>query len=388
MKEKVAIVIAIALLAATDASPQATTTLMPALSVSTVHDDNVFSRPQGTADILTSLQPSLEGQLRSPTVNLQSVISFDMQRSARGTIPTTLAARRHAMFDGRVQSTPSVLLGVTGGYDRTETASDLSISAGVLLPRQRALSLQATPSVAFRVTSLTTITTQYDWTHQSLSGSPGSELHVAHLGLARRFSPRITWSVGYFERRFVDDLDVHRSHVGLLGWARELASGTKLSLQAGPRLTSSGVTPEVQAAFIRRTPLTQFLADYWRGDTMVLGVRGPVEVQRGTTTMTWTVRQRLNVGGTLAMFHNSSLDTAATTLYHASVVSTWRREPYIIAVSYGTDLQRGQLVLGLPANVRRNVLLARLTVAPRLSRAFRPPDDRDTPTTPATGAIQ
>ena len=180
MREKVAIVIAVALLAATDASPQATTTLMPALSVSTVHDDNVFSRPQGTADILTSLQPSLEGQLRSPTVNLQSLISFDMQRSARGTTPTTLAARRHAMFDGRVRSTPSVLLGVTGRYDRTETASDLSIDAGILLPRQRAQSLQATPSVAFRVTPLTTITTQYDWTHQSLSGSPGSDLHVAH----------------------------------------------------------------------------------------------------------------------------------------------------------------------------------------------------------------
>jgi hypothetical protein len=381
MRETFAVIIAVALLVAPDASAQTATSLMPALSVATVYDDNVFSQPQGTADIITSLQPSLEGQLRSPTVNLQSLMSFDMQRSARQTTPTTLAARRHAMFDGRVQSTPSVLLGLTGLYDRTETASDLSLSAGLLLPRQRAQSIQATPSVAFRVAPRTTMTSHYDWTHQALSGSPGSDLHVAHLGVARRSSPRTTWSVGYLERRFVDDAEALRSHVGLLGWAREFASGTKLSVQAGPRLSSGGVVPEVQAAFIRRTPATQIVADYWRGDTMVLGIRGPVEIDRGTTSMTWTVRRGLDLGTTLGVFHTTALDSADTTLYHATVVSTWRREPYIIAVSYGTDLQVGELVLGLPATVRRNVLLVRLSVAPRLSRAFRPPDDGHQPTT-------
>jgi len=384
MRQTIAVIIAVGLFVTPDANAQTTTTLMPALSVSTAHDDNVFSRPQGTADILTSLQPSLETQLRSPTVTLQSLMSFDMQRSARHTTPTTLAARRHAMFDGRVRSTPSVLLGLTGLYDRTETASDLSLTSGLLLPRQRAQSIQATPSVAFRVTPLTTITTHYDWTHQALSGAPGSELHIAHLGVARRSSPRTTWSVGYFERRFVDDVESLRSHVGLLGWARELAAGTTLSLQAGPRLSASGgVSPEMQAAFIRRTSGTQFLADYWRGDTMVLGVRGPVEVHRGTTSMTWTLRRRLDLGTTLGLFHTTALDMPGTTLYHASVVSTWRHEPYILTASYGTDLQRGDLGRSLPGGeqVRRNVLLVRLTVAPRLSRAFRPPDEADQPTT-------
>jgi hypothetical protein len=132
----------------------------------------------------------------------------------------------------------------------------------------------------------------------------------------------------------------------------------------------------------------QWLADYWRGDTMVLGVRGPVEINRAKTSVTWTARRRLDLGASFGMFHTTSLDSSGTTLYHASVVSTWRREPYIIAVSYGTDLQLGGVVLGLPANVRRNVLLVRLSVAPRLSRAFRPPDETDQPTTATQGAIQ
>jgi hypothetical protein len=323
-------------------------------------------------------------------MNLRSLVSFDMQRSARHTLPTTLAARRHAMVDGRVRSSPTVLLGVTGLYDRTETASDLSLSAGVLHPRQRAQSVQATPSIAVRVTPLTTISSHYDWTHQALLDSPGSGLHIAHLGVARQSSPRTTWSVGFFERRFVDEIEAVRSHVGLVGWARELGAGATLSLQAGPRITSSrGVTPEVQAAFIRRTPGTHVLANYWRGDTMVLGIRGPVEVERGTTSVTWTVRRRFDIGTTLGVFRSTARDAPVTTLYHAALVSAWRREPYLVTVSYGTVLQRGGGAFGGPADqdVRRNVLLVRLTVAPRLSRAFGPPADTVQPATLVTGVI-
>ncbi|HET9361525.1 MAG TPA: hypothetical protein VFO58_17355 [Vicinamibacterales bacterium] len=391
MTRRIPVVVAVGLLAATNAGAQeTTTTLAPAISVSTAHDDNVFSTPQGVTDIVTTIQPSLESQLRSPTVNLQSLVSFDMQQSARHTLPTTLAARRHAMFDGRVRTSPSVLLGLTGLYDRTETASDLSLNAGLLLPLQPAQILQTTPSVAFRVTPVLTITGHYDWTHQALIGSPASDLHIADLGVARQSSSRTTWSAGYIERRFVDDVAVFRSHASVLGWARELRAGTKLSLQAGPRITSSRVvTPEVRAAFIRQTPGTHVLVDYWRGDTMVLGIHGPVEVQRGTTSLTWTAHRRLNLGTTLGVFRSAALDAPATTLYHAALVSTWRHEPYLITVSYSTDLQRGSIALGGSAGeqVRRNVLLVRLTVAPRLSRAFRPPDDADQPARLATGVI-
>ena len=78
------------------------------------------------------------------------------------------------------------------------------------------------------------------------------------------------------------------------------------------------------------------------------------------------------------MFRSATLDAADAMVYHASVVSAWSREPYILAVSYGTDLQRGDIGRARPADeqVRRGVFLVRLTIAPRLSRAFRPPDDR------------
>ena len=65
MRPHVALVIAVALLAAPDARAQSTTTLMPAISVSTAHDDNLFSAPSGVGDVVTYLRPSLEGQYES-----------------------------------------------------------------------------------------------------------------------------------------------------------------------------------------------------------------------------------------------------------------------------------------------------------------------------------
>jgi hypothetical protein len=391
MRSIIAVVIVVELLAARDASAQAQATLVPSVSVSTVHDDNLFSSPTGIADVLTYVRPSLEGQYESRTVDLQSVISLDLQRSARHSALNAIDARRHAMFDGRFRSTPAFLVGVAARYDRTETPGDLNLDTGIMLGRQRARRVQFTPSVAYRVTPRTTISTQYDWTSETLSSAIGNDLHVARLGVARQSSPRTTWSARYLGRLFIDGDETQRSHAAVIGWAREMAPGTNLSLQAGPRVTSyGGVASEVLAALIRRTPRTRFLVDYWRGETIVLGIPGPVEIHSGTTRMSWALRRNLEIGTTVGVFNTTTLDEAEAMVYHASVIGAWSREPYILAVSYGSDLQRGDIRSHRSADehVRRGILLVRMTIAPRLSRAFRPRDPADEPTTPLKGVIQ
>jgi hypothetical protein len=391
MRSIIAVVIVVELLAARDASAQAQATLVPSVSVSTVHDDNLFSSPTGIGDVLTYIRPSLEGQYESRTVDLQSLISMDIQRSARHSTLNTLDARRHAMFDGRLRYTPSFLVGLAARYDRTETPGDLNLDTGIMLGRQRAWRVQLTPSVAYRLTPRTTISTQYDGTSEGLSSGTGNDLHVARLGVARQSSPRTTWSARYLGRVFIDDAETQRSHAAVLGWTREMAPGTNLSLQAGPRVTShGGITSEVLAALIRRTPRTRFLIDYWRGETIVLGIPGPVEIHSGTTRMSWALRRNLEIGTSVGVFNTTTLDAAEAMVYHASLVGAWSREPYILSVSYGSDLQRGDIRSRRSAEeqVRRGVLLVRLTIAPRLSRAFRPRDGADEPTTPLKGVLQ
>jgi hypothetical protein len=386
------VVIVLQLGAVTTAWAQAEATIVPSLSMTTTHDDNLFTGTHGESDVVTYLRPALEGRYESRTMTWQSLFSMDMQRSARHALLNTLDARRHAMFEGRVRSTPTVLLGMAGRYDRTETAGDLNLDTGILLDRQRATRLQATPSLSYRTGVRSTLTAQYDWTNEQLSGTPDSTLHVLRLGMRREVSPRTTWSTSYLGRLFVDAADeTHRSNSVLLGWTRELGPASNVSIQAGPRVTSyGGVTSEMSASLIRRTPRSRFLADYWRGETIVLGILGPVEIHSGSTRFNWAVRRRLELGVNLGVFNSTTIDAREAMVYHGSVTGAWNVQPYIVSVSYGTDLQHGDIRGRRLADdqIRRGVFLVRLTIAPRLSRVFRPQDDSDGPTTPLKGVIQ
>jgi hypothetical protein len=386
-----AVVVVLQMLLASHAWAQAEATIVPSLSVTTTHDDNLFSGTRGESDMLTYLRPSLEGRYESRTTTWQSLVSMDLQRSINHASLNTADARRHAMFEGRVRSTPTVILGMAGRYDRTETAGDLNFDTGILLDRQRATRLQATPSLSYRATVRSTLTAQYDWTNERLSGTPDSTLHVARIGIGRETAPRTTWTTSYLGRMFVDASTKHRSDALLVGWAHELGPGANLSIQAGPRVRSNGgVTSEVAASLIRRTPRSRFLADYWRGETIVLGIVGPVEIHSGSTRFSWAVRRRLELGLNLGVFNSTTIDAREAMVYHGSVSGAWNVQPYIVTVSYGSDLQhgdiRGRRLAG--DQIRRGVFLVRLTIAPRLSRIFRPQDDSDQPTTPLKGVIQ
>jgi hypothetical protein len=386
-----AIVAAECFVAAAGASAQSQVTVVPAVAVTTVYDDNLFSAPEGVGDVVTYFRPSLEGRYESPTMTWQSLGSFDIQRSANHTALNTLDARRHGMIDGRIQVSPRARLGVAARYDRSETPGDLNFDTGILLDRQLARRVQLTPSFAYRRGPRTTLSSRYDWTSERLTGWPGGELHAAHAGLAHDVTPRTTLNARYLARLF-DGVDrQYISHSALVGWSRELTPGTNVSLEAGPRVRAGrGTSAEVLAALLRRTSRTRLRLDYWRGETIVLGIAGPVEIQSGTTNLSWSLRRFFEVGTHVGVFRSRTVESTSAVVYHASIVGAWSRQPYIVTVSYGNDLQRGDIRSRGAADeyVRRGVFLVRLTVAPRLSRVFRPQDTADQPLTPLKGVIE
>jgi hypothetical protein len=375
------------LLIAPEVSPQARATLVPAMTVSTVHDDNLFSGTRGVGDYLTHFQPSIEGTYESPTVYLESLASFDAQLSARHSALNAVDSRRHAMFDGRVRTTPRFTLGMAARYDRTETPGELNLETAVLGDRQRAQRIQLTPSIAVRPTLRTNVTFRYDWTNEKLAADPSTtDMHTARVNFARTW-PRTAFSLGYLGRMFVDRFAEHRSQAALVGISRDLAPGVNFSLHAGPRMTTyRGMTAEVLAALIRRTPRTKALLDYWHGETIILGILGPVEVHSGTAKLTRVVRRDLEIGAAVGLFRSQTLERAEARVLHGSIVGAWSfADP-----SYGADFQRGDIrSRGLfDERVRRGVFRVSLTVAPRLSRAFRPREDSDEPSTPITGVLR
>jgi hypothetical protein len=377
-------------LAAVEARAQSEVTIVPAVAFSTTYDDNLFSSPTQVADLVATIRPSLEGRILSPRVNLQGLAYFDAQRSTNHAALDTFDARRHAMVDVRGQASPVLSLGIAARYDRSQTAGELNFDSGLMLGRQLASRTQVSPSLSYRAEPRTTISGRYDWTSEELSGWSGGDLQALHAGVTREVTPRTSVNARFVGRLFTGALDAHSQAV-LGGWARELAPGANISIEAGPRMTSyHGPRAEVLAALLKRTPRARLRFDYWLGETIVLGIPGPVEIHSGSANASWTLRRYFDVGTQVAVFGSHTLEDTSAVVYHAAVVGAWSRQPYVLSVSYGTDVQKGDIRSRGRADeyIRRGIFLVRLTVAPRLSRAFRPRDEAAQPLTPLKGVIE
>ena len=390
MRTTLIVALALTTLAVRDARAQSEITVVPAVGFSTTYDDNIFSAPTGVADVVATIRPSLEARVLAPRWNLQSLAYFDAQRSTNHAALDTFDARRHVMVDVRGQASPVLSLGIAGRYDRSQTPDELNFESGLLLGRQRAHRTQVSPSLSYRAAPRTTISTRYDWTSEELSGWAGGDLQALHAGVTRELTARTSVNARFLGRLFTGEIDTHSQAV-LGGWTRELSPGANVSVEAGPRMTSDrGLRAEVLAAWLKRTPRTRLRLDYWLGETIVLGIPGPVEIHSGTTNVSWTVRRFFDIGTQVGVFSSHTLEDTSAVVYHAAIVGAWSRQPYILSVSYGSDIQKGDIRSRGRADeyVRRGIFLVRLTVAPRLSRAFRPRDEADQPLTPLKGVIE
>ena len=367
------------------AHAQARVEFIPSMSLFTVHDDNVLARVEGGAGQMLQLRPSFEGSYESPTVRLLGLYSFDMQRSNFSSL-NTLDARRHALAETRLRTSPFTTLGFALRYDRSETPGEIDFESGVLGERRQAERLSLTPTLSRRLGPRTTMTAGYDWTTEHLVDGDRGTLRIARTGLSRDVSTRTTLSVGYLGRAFVDHLANHSSHAALFGWNRELAPGTRLTVSAGPKITSyRGLTPEVSAGFARATPRVRLALDYWHGETIVLGIQGPVNVDGVTSRAIWPVTRRFEFGTHAGVSHVTTLDARTTTISRGMLLGSWSPGGmYTVAASYGLAFQQGSIRNrtfdeGTPARldgrILRHVVRVSVTVAPRYGRSILPPDE-------------
>jgi len=381
MRRTVLRVITAALLAApSPAAAQARVTLVPSVSVGSIYDDNLFARTIGTGDQMTLITPGLEASYETPVKLLLGAFSFDAQRSFDHPALNELAARRHGLAAGRFQLSPHFTLAFDGRYDRTDSAGDLSFVTGVLLDRQRAVRWQVGPSFAFRAAPRVTITGLYDWTTETVVGAEMSDEQVARLGFTRQMTPRTTMGASYLGRRFVSAGETSTSTAALYSWSYEVAPATNLTLQGGPRYSSArdAVLPEIVLALGRKAAtIVNYGFDYWRGESIILGVLGPVEIHSGTAHITWPIRQKVEVGVHGGVFNSQTLSQGHARVYHGELVNSWTlKAPLVLTLSYGVDFQRGDVRTSLLSDKRitRQVVLVRLTAAPRLTRSLRPDD--------------
>ena len=360
------------------AQAQTRATIVPSISMGAVYDDNVSARARGDAGEMLQLRPSLEADYESPTLTLISLWSFDMQRSNHSSL-NALDARRHAMFDAKVRSSSLTTWGLAGRYDRTDTPGDIDFESGVLTDRQNAQRWQFTPSVIHRVAERTNFTALYDFTTENLVNEGRNTLHVGRTGMSRQLSSRTSLSGEYIGRLFEDDFGEHHSHAAVMGWTRELRQFTSLTVQAGPRWTSyRGLVPEVAVSLGRDGRTLKAGVDYSHGETIILGVSGPVQVDTGSARLTVVPSRRVEFGVRAGASSILTLDERAATIYRGTLLGSWTvAGPFTLTGSYSADYQLGDIRRNLfrDERVLRHVIRVGVTIAPSFSRSFLPPDE-------------
>ena len=365
---------------------------VPSVTVSSVFDDNPFSTATGSADQLTLLTPGIAGLFATPAVNINGLYSFEMQRSIDHPALNNLDARRHGMLTAAFRQNSKSTLTVDGNYDRTDTAGDLNFVTGLLLERRRAQRWQVGPSIVYQVAPRTIISAGYTWTNEGIEGTPAEDEHVVRADVTRELSPRSAASVGYLERRFVNDIDTRTLYAPLVGWTYRATPFTRLTLQAGPRRSArGGFAPEVVAAFARKgTHLVGFGLDYWRGESITLGVIGPVEVNSATAQVTSPIIKNFALGLYGGFFNIDTISQGKARVYHGEILAVRTPiGPFVVALSYGADFQRGDVRTSLLSDetvVRHIVRLRLIASPPRLGRSFQPEDPLELLRKPSHGA--
>lgn len=358
-------------------SAQTRFTFVPSLSIAGVYDDNLFATQEGAAGKMLQLRPTVEGNFESPRLRFLSLYSQDMLRSNFSTL-NTVDARRHAYLETEFRSSPLTTLGIVGRYDRSETPGDIELDTGILGARRTAQRWQLSPTLVRRLNPRSVVTAGYDFTRENELDTPSGTLHQGRVALSRELTSRSAIVGTYLARYFLDDLGESSSHSVLAGWTREMAPHTHLSLYAGPRVSSyqSGIKPELSASLRRDTNRFDVRADYWHGETIILGIEGPVAVDSGSLRITWPFRSRWEFGTHLGATDIDTLDFREARVYRSALLASWTsRGMYSVSASYGVDYQQGDIRRRLDDNVLRHVFRVSFTVAPRLFRSILPPDE-------------
>jgi hypothetical protein len=362
---------------AVDARAQTKLTLAPSVAVSAISDDNVFTTAARSSDQSMLVSPALLSAIETPRAALRGSYSIDMRRAVDFSTLNNLEARRHGMLGAAFRQTPRFALDLDGRYDRTDEAGELNFETGILLPRARATRWELGPSFTYKATPIVTVHGQYNWVQESIEHGIATDEHVGRILVSRQLSARASIDAGYVGRRFINGDAEETSQAALAGVTYALGPFATLGVQGGPRYSSTRhLEPEIVASLGRRAPnIIRYGLDYWRGESIVLGVLGPVEVSSGTGRISVPLRQNIEIGTTAGVFDSESLFQGQARVYHAEVAASWRPKAlYAIAVSYGADFQHGDIRTSLlnDRDIVRHVFQVGLTVAPGLSRTILP----------------
>jgi hypothetical protein len=396
LRSRAALLVVVIVLVGAPASAwaQAGWFLLPSFQLTESFDDNIFgSSSNRQSDFISRFTPGLQGGYQSEPLTLLISSSFDAEVFAKNPDQNDATSGKHAGMSFRYLPIRPLTLSMDVAYTETRSLTLLTQAlaptpaaapigaaapgtppAGSPAPgtpppvttpppttqttpttantlqtgRQKTTVLSVSPNVSYQFTPLTSGTSGYTYTHTTEENSVSNTSHQVRLGASHQFTLLDTGTLDYFLDIFGDSQSsTTTSNAITFGWKRQLTPVTLLSLAGGPRFSSGGVSPEVNASLSHEFKVfgerLRALLMYSRSEGFVIGQTGTVnsEVFSGGLAIEPIRSLQINVGSSVSRLTGGT--TSDTTTYGVNVGVSYQIYKWLVARgSYTYSLQDQQ----------------------------------------------
>jgi hypothetical protein len=359
--------------------------ISPIVTVSGLHDDNLFYDPSDRrqTDDVWRLSPGFSVEQQSHNINLFLDAVADAEWYRTHTDLSTPFARQQG--DLRMTVTPASLwtITITSAGERTLTPEALNLTTGIIVGRARGWRWNAAPDFARAITPTTKIHFGGSDSGEGVSPVSDSEApvvqgdvftHEWRAGVAQDFSSRDQFTADYVgDWYFVSGSPALLSHAAVVGYTRRITDTWRVAVKGGPRFVGGDIHADIDARLERDHGAATFALNYVRDVTTAVGVLGVVDSDRVLASIGVTRPHHVEAG-LHAGIYRDQFGTSVVRVYHASADLTVPLGGAVsIAASYGLDQQQGRFTVLGPATpslldtrgpVRRGVAMIRLVVSP------------------------
>ncbi len=335
----------------------------PTVSLTEQFDDNIFLRSsKQESDFITRVTPGFKAGYESTPLTLLGNFSFDSEVFAEHPELDGAANGKQVGLVTSYLPTQRLTLGFNAGFVETQTPGTLNTQTGIESGRARATSVTASPTVAYRLTPLTTGNVSYSYTTSEVANGLTTVGHQAQLGLARQMTPVDTGTVAYGLSVIESDgTPPTTSHTLTAGWSHRFSERTGVSLRAGPRYTEGAINPEIDAQLSHRWQTVQLALNYYISQSTLAGQAGTVTAQGVTASLSAELLQSLTAAVAPSVRQTSSEHgqiSQDVTVYGVDASLSYRLTRWLTAnAAYHFTLQQQR-----PADIEHNTISLRFDV--------------------------
>ena len=265
---------------ASTAWAQSNTLVTPSVSIGALYDENILWADEAQSDHVWSAQPRL--QVLSETVRSRLWLETSLNTTwySRHRSLSSALARQQATTEWSWQATPASEVGLGGSYYNTTDPADVDPTTGWSFGRRRTVRWGIAPDYTITLAPRWTATVRYALGAEYARDIDDLMTQTAEVDFGWRGTERDELRVAYALDHFSWQEEATRSHRGEAYWVRRVTPLTQMMIGAGVRVHEGDLSPVVDFALNRRTPLADATVSYSWSQTAALGVRGLLDSQR------------------------------------------------------------------------------------------------------------